>query len=96
MGHARALLGLDDPAAIDRAARQIVDKQLSVRAVEALVKKARSPEANDRRPPAKSAEFVADRERVVVGGIDKENAVAHLANYSDQLAISAAGARRGA
>lgn len=44
MGHARALLGLDDAAAIERAARQVVDKQLSVRATEALVKKAREPE----------------------------------------------------
>jgi len=57
MGHARALLALDEPAAIERAARQVVDKQLSVRATEALVKKAKEPE--DRRPPpskpAKSA-----------------------------------------
>ncbi len=43
MGHARALLGLDEPAAIERAARDVVDRQLSVRATEALVKKARSP-----------------------------------------------------
>jgi ParB family chromosome partitioning protein len=42
MGHARALLGLDDPAAIERAARDVVDRQLSVRATEALVKKTRS------------------------------------------------------
>jgi len=42
MGHARALLGLDEPAAIERAARDVVDRQLSVRATEALVKKARS------------------------------------------------------
>jgi ParB family transcriptional regulator, chromosome partitioning protein len=45
MGHARALLGLEEPAAIERAARVVVDKALSVRATEALVKKARSPEA---------------------------------------------------
>jgi ParB family transcriptional regulator, chromosome partitioning protein len=44
MGHARALLGLEEPAAIERAARTVVDKALSVRATEALVKKARSPE----------------------------------------------------
>jgi ParB family chromosome partitioning protein len=41
MGHARALLGLEEPAAIERAAREVVDRQLSVRATEALVKKAR-------------------------------------------------------
>jgi ParB family transcriptional regulator, chromosome partitioning protein len=49
MGHARALLALDEPAAIERAARQVVDRQLSVRATEALVKHAKEPE--DRRPP---------------------------------------------
>src|SRR5882724_5260203 len=38
MGHARALLALDEPAEIERAARQVVDRQLSVRATEALVK----------------------------------------------------------
>ncbi|MBA2540615.1 MAG: ParB/RepB/Spo0J family partition protein [Deltaproteobacteria bacterium] len=53
MGHARALLGLEDTAAIERAARQVVDKQLSVRATEALVKKARTPKSDeDRRPPS--------------------------------------------
>ncbi len=57
MGHARALLGLDEPAAIERAARSVVDKQLSVRATEALVKKAKSPPAADRpvKVTAKSA-----------------------------------------
>ncbi|MBS1121056.1 MAG: parB-like partition protein [Deltaproteobacteria bacterium] len=43
MGHARALLGLDESAAIERAARSVVEKQLSVRATEALVKKTKSP-----------------------------------------------------
>ncbi len=62
MGHARALLGLEEPAAIERAARQAVDKQLSVRAVEALVKKARSPEANDRKPPGKPAKSASVRD----------------------------------
>jgi ParB family transcriptional regulator, chromosome partitioning protein len=48
MGHARALLGLDDATAIERAARSVVDKQLSVRATEALVKKAREPAPRDK------------------------------------------------
>ncbi|HEY5921844.1 MAG TPA: ParB/RepB/Spo0J family partition protein [Kofleriaceae bacterium] len=43
MGHARALLGLDDVAEIERTARAVVDKALSVRATEALIKKLRSP-----------------------------------------------------
>jgi ParB family chromosome partitioning protein len=49
MGHARALLALDAPAEIERTARQVVDRQLSVRATEALVKKAKEPP--DTRPP---------------------------------------------
>ena len=44
MGHARALLGLEDPAAIDAAARKVTAKALSVRATEELVRKERDPE----------------------------------------------------
>lgn len=62
MGHARALLGLEDAPAIERAARQVVDKQLSVRATEALVKRARSPEANDRRPPTRPQKSASVRD----------------------------------
>jgi ParB family chromosome partitioning protein len=65
MGHARALLGLEEPAAIERAARDVVDRQLSVRATEALVKKARSPEEKPARPreaPAPKSASVRDLE----------------------------------
>jgi ParB family chromosome partitioning protein len=57
MGHARALLGLDDASAIEQAARTVVGRGLSVRATEALVKKARDPErAKPRRAtPTKTA-----------------------------------------
>jgi ParB family chromosome partitioning protein len=60
MGHARALLALDEPAEIERAARQVVDRQLSVRATEALVKKAREPE--DRRPPPRPEKSASVRD----------------------------------
>jgi ParB family chromosome partitioning protein len=60
MGHARALLALDEPAAIERAARQVVDRQLSVRATESLVKKAKQPE--DTRPPAKPQKSASVRD----------------------------------
>jgi ParB family chromosome partitioning protein len=60
MGHARALLALDEPAEIERAARTVVDRQLSVRATEALVKKAKEPE--DRRPPAKPEKSASVRD----------------------------------
>jgi ParB family transcriptional regulator, chromosome partitioning protein len=60
MGHARALLGLDEAGAIERAARQVADKQLSVRATEGLVKKAKAgsngkPDKARPERPAKSA-----------------------------------------
>jgi ParB family transcriptional regulator, chromosome partitioning protein len=60
MGHARALLALDEPAAIERAARQVVDRQLSVRATEALIKKAKEPE--DRKPPARPQKSASVRD----------------------------------
>jgi ParB family chromosome partitioning protein len=60
MGHARALLALDEPAEIERAARNVVERQLSVRATEALVKKAKEPE--DRRPPAKPQKSASVRD----------------------------------
>jgi ParB family transcriptional regulator, chromosome partitioning protein len=43
MGHARALLSLEEPAAIETAARQVRDRSLSVRATEELVRRARLP-----------------------------------------------------
>ncbi|HMG57093.1 MAG TPA: ParB/RepB/Spo0J family partition protein [Kofleriaceae bacterium] len=60
MGHARALLALDEPDEIERAARQVVDRQLSVRATEALVKKAKEPE--DRRPPPRPQKSASVRD----------------------------------
>jgi ParB family chromosome partitioning protein len=71
MGHARALLALDEAAAIERAARHVVERQLSVRATESLVKNAKEPE--DRRPPAKphksaSVRDLEDRLTRALGG----------------------------
>jgi ParB family transcriptional regulator, chromosome partitioning protein len=63
MGHARALLGLEETAEIERAARTVVDKALSVRATEALVKKARSPEVDKaKRAPVQKSASVRDLE----------------------------------
>jgi ParB family transcriptional regulator, chromosome partitioning protein len=42
MGHARALLGLEKPATIERMARQILARELSVRRVEELVRRERT------------------------------------------------------
>jgi ParB family chromosome partitioning protein len=63
MGHARALLGLEEAAAIERAARTVVDKALSVRATEALVKKARTPDTDKtKRAPIQKSASVRDLE----------------------------------
>lgn len=66
-GHARALLGLNDPQAQERLAQRIVAENLSVRAVEELVtvgedasvKSARRPAAN--KPVAPALRNLADR-----------------------------------
>jgi len=56
MGHARALLGLEDAPSIERAARAVIDRGLSVRATEGLVKKLRNPaRAKPRHAEPKSA-----------------------------------------
>jgi ParB family chromosome partitioning protein len=54
MGHARALLGLEAEEAILRLARQTVARDLSVRAVETLVRKEREP-AKTEAPPRQSS-----------------------------------------
>src|SRR4051812_46754607 len=47
MGHARALLGLEAPDAMERLARRVVARELSVRQVEALVKRERDSARGD-------------------------------------------------
>jgi ParB family chromosome partitioning protein len=51
MGHARALLGLDSDADIERLARQTVARELSVRQVETLVRRERDEERAAPKPP---------------------------------------------
>lgn len=43
MGHARALLGIEDAAALRRAAREVVEQKLSVRDTELLVRRLTAP-----------------------------------------------------
>jgi ParB family chromosome partitioning protein len=43
MGHARALLAIEQEAALERAAREVLERKLSVRETEALAKKANEP-----------------------------------------------------
>ncbi len=62
MGHARALLGFERAAEMERAARTVVAKGLSVRATEALVKKAREPAKPAKAPAAEKSANVRDLE----------------------------------
>jgi len=50
MGHARALLGLEEGPAIERAAARVVKQQLSVRQTEALVRKERTGKPTGKPP----------------------------------------------
>jgi ParB family transcriptional regulator, chromosome partitioning protein len=52
MGHARALLGLEAEPAIERAAARVVQKQMSVRQTEELVRKERDGGAGKAKPAA--------------------------------------------
>ncbi|HVK76457.1 MAG TPA: ParB/RepB/Spo0J family partition protein [Kofleriaceae bacterium] len=66
MGHARALLGLDEPAAIETAARAAITKGLSVRATEKLVRDAQDANARaaktSRAPRAPAGKSAAARD----------------------------------
>ncbi len=58
MGHARALLGLENDEAIQRAARRTIDKQLSVRQTEQLVRREKlepSEDSEQKKPIDKTA-----------------------------------------
>ena len=67
MGHARALLGLEVAAAMEKMARKIVASELSVRRVEELVRRSRDdskapePAASGARTPSASARDLAMR-----------------------------------
>ena len=56
MGHARALLGIDDPKQQLEIARRVAREKLSVRAVEQLIKAERAPQSRGSRKPAKDAD----------------------------------------
>jgi len=60
-GHARALLALEKAALIDRAMRQVVDRQLSVRQTEALVKSLKNPREKTASKPSPAVRDLQDR-----------------------------------
>ena len=60
MGHARALLGLENDAVIERLARQTASRGLSVRQVEALVRREREDRGPPTPPPEKESPAARD------------------------------------
>lgn len=58
-GHARALLGLKDKSRLKEATEQIINRQLSVRAAENLVKQMNQPEESKKKP-AKTDKLLRD------------------------------------
>jgi ParB family chromosome partitioning protein len=60
MGHARALLGLESDPAIERLARQAASRGLSVRQVEALVKRERETDDRTAQPPTPQSPAARD------------------------------------
>jgi ParB family transcriptional regulator, chromosome partitioning protein len=70
MGHARALLALDDERTLRRVARDVVARSLSVRQTESLVKRQTKAGSGPRRPAAKAdvhTRAAEDRLRVALG-----------------------------
>lgn len=63
MGHARALLGINDEQALLTLARAVAERSLSVRETEALIRKAQEPEAK-REPPAADVHTRAAEEKL--------------------------------
>ena len=64
MGHARALLGISDPAAQRQVARDVIAQNLSVRETEALVKRLERPAPAERQKPINDVNTRAAEERL--------------------------------
>ncbi len=88
MGHARALLSIQDPTRQLEAARQVVSKGLSVRETERLVKRMLSGGKKPaRKPPAQSAD-VRRLEIEVSEKLGAKVSVQHTAKGTGKLVIS--------
>jgi ParB family transcriptional regulator, chromosome partitioning protein len=79
MGHARALLGLEDQAGIETTARAVVAKGLSVRATEALVRRTREGSPKRPAPKPKSAS-VRDLENRLTRSLGCKVSIAERSN----------------
>ena len=64
MGHARALLAIDDPAALRRAARDVMERHLSVRDTELLVRRLTEPGGPEKKTRVVDANTRAAEEKL--------------------------------
>ena len=85
MGHARALLAIQDPVQQFAAARQVVDKGLSVRATERFVKRLREPPR--RKQPAGGSADVRRLETDVADRLGARVRIEHRARGDGRLVI---------
>jgi ParB family transcriptional regulator, chromosome partitioning protein len=87
MGHARALLGLADPKAQAAAAREVVQKALSVRETERLVKRLQSP-ARPAAPAAARDANIRKLETDLAEKLGARVALQHAASGRGKLIVS--------
>ena len=86
MGHARALLAIQDPVQQFAAARQVVDNGLSVRATERFVKRLREPPR--KKKPAGGSADVRRLETDVADRLGAKVRIEHRAKGDGRLVIS--------
>jgi ParB family chromosome partitioning protein len=84
MGHARALLGLESADAMERLARRVVSRDLSVRQVEALVRRERNGAAAARDLATRLSQALGTRVEVAEHGPGRGEIVVHYHSL-DQL-----------
>ena len=87
MGHARALLAIQDPVQQLDVARQVVRKGLSVRATEQLIRRAQAKPETKKKPPAQSAD-VRRLEIDVSERLGAKVSVQHTSKGNGKLVIS--------
>ena len=77
-GHARALLGLEDPAEMKAAADKIAERQLSVRQTEALVKAlSRQPKEKPKSELPDLSLYLGELEKDLSGALGRKVKIAH-------------------
>lgn len=86
-GHARALLGLEAPDAIERAARHVASRGLSVRQTEALVRSLRLG-STQRTRPSEGSVAVRDVEAKLRARLGTRVTIAASANGSGRIEIA--------